>query len=404
MRILETFDQFLKRGAHTILEQESSTSGGFIAVIGSTDKENLLTKSAEPLGIKQDVAFSLKINGLEEMLKIGAAKKFENVGAGKKVSSGLDYLTIKTGGKTYTVKETGSTKVPFNASSVLEIEGAGNGLLALLRALIYLNVSISKNKFDTKSPFDGILVVKLGGEVADSQRKGTALSVNGKYDQPNGVRWSEGYADIEKRWRSFLKEALAAEDKPQEETPGVDQLILVADTMADAIKAAHFMKENAKWKSKFSAFNGFSEMIAASPKGFDSYFLAVAFQFFIGGLSERYPIDTSKIYKVDLMNYTDNILKAQPKDLKSFDGASIKKELSAMLKIFQPKSLKDYPDLNQFLPKYWEVVTNAIVNRIISRMPETYKSAMSNDTIGSKVGSTGGIETGGKSYGSGKVD
>jgi hypothetical protein len=37
-------------------------------------------------------------------------------------------------------------------------------------------------------------------------------------------------------------------------------------------------------------------------------------------------------------------------------------------------------------------------------MPETYKSAMSNDTIGSKVGSTGGIETGGKSYGSGKVD
>jgi len=204
MKILETFDQFLKRNSYAILEQEG-TDKGFIAVIGSTDTDNLFAGAANPIGIQQDTTTSLKISGVEEMIKIGAAKKFESVTSGKKVKAGMDYLTITADGKKYTMTETGSVKIPFNNSTVLEVEGSGNGLLALLRALHYLNVAVTKNSFDYKFPFEGIMMIKIG----EVTRKGMGLSVNGKYDQANGVRISTGYADLVKRFENQLKFKLA---------------------------------------------------------------------------------------------------------------------------------------------------------------------------------------------------
>ena len=91
----------------------------------------------------------------------------------------------------------GSIKIPFNNSTVLEVEGAGNGLLALLRALHYLNVAVTKNSFDSKFPFEGIMMIKIG----EVTRKGMGLSVNGKYDQANSLRIATGYKDLLKKYK-----------------------------------------------------------------------------------------------------------------------------------------------------------------------------------------------------------
>jgi hypothetical protein len=400
MKILETFDQFLKRNSYAILEQEGADKG-FIAVIGSTDTQNLLSGSANPIGIQQDTTTTLKISGVEEMIKIGAAKKFENVTSGKKVKAGMDYLTITADGKKYTMTETGSIKIPFNNSTVLEVEGAGNGLLALLRALHYLNVAVTKNSFDYKFPFEGILMIKIG----EVTRKGMGLSVNGKFDQENGVRVSTGYADLVKKFETQLKEALSSEEKPDEiQTSSNDQIVVSGDSIADGIKAAHFLRNNAKWNSKFSSFFGFSEMKKVFKDEPPSYYLAVVFQYCLAGLSDFYPMDLSKIYKVNLQSYAEKIVSAQPKDIKSFDPTSIKTQIMEMLKIYQPKTLKDYPEFDEFLPKYWNVLSNALVNRILREMPKTYNSAIANVEVGSAVQSTGGIGTGEITHGSGKVD
>ncbi len=397
MKILETFDQFLKRNSYAILEQTESGKG-FIAVIGSTDTDNLLSGSANPIGIQQDTTTTLKISGVEEMVKIGAAKKFENVTSGKKVKAGMDYLTITADGKKYTMTETGSIKVPFNNSTILEVEGAGNGLLALLRALHYLNVAVTKNSFDSKFPFEGIIMVKIG----EVTRKGMGLSVNGKYDQNNGIRQSQGYKELLKK---YIKEALSADQKPSEiQSSSADQIVVSGDSIADAIKAAHFLRNNAKWKSEFSSFYGFKDMMSVDSDEPPSFYLSVVFQFCLAGLSDFYPMDLSKIYNVDLQPYAEKIVNAQPKDLKNFDPASIKTQLLEMLKIYQPKTLKDYPEFNEFLPTYWNVFSNALVGRILREMPKTYTSAITAYTIGTPAISTGGIGTGGISHGSGRVD
>jgi hypothetical protein len=379
-------------------EQQTGTDKGFVAIIGSTDTQNLLSGSATPIGIQQDTTASLKINGVEEMIKIGAAKKFEGVTNGKKVKAGMDYLKITADGKEYTMTEKGSIKIPFNNSTVLEVEGAGNGLLALLRALHYLNVAVTKNSFDSKFPFEGIMMIKIG----EVTRKGMGLSVNGKYDQANALRIGIGYKDIVKQ---FLPEALSAEEKPKEiQDSSSDQILVSSDSIADAIKAAHFLKQKKKYESNFSSFSGFREMQSVIPNQPPDYYLAVAFQYCLAGLSGFYPMDLSKIYKVDLQPYAKKIVDAQPADLKQFDAGSIKSQIATMLKIFQPNTLKDYPEFDEFLPKYWGVLTNAVANRIVMEMPKTYTNGMIAYTTGTPAQSTGGIGTGGISHGSGKID
>jgi len=398
MKHLLEFESWNIGFAKILNEQQTGTDKGFIAIIGSTDTQNLLSGSATPIGIEQDTTASLKISGVEEMIKIGAAKKFDNVTNGKKVKSGMDYLTITADGKKYTMTETGSIKIPFNNSTVLEVEGAGNGLLALLRALHYLNVAVTKNSFDSKFPFEGIMMIKIG----EVTRKGMGLSVNGKYDQANGLRISTGYKDLLKK---YIKEALSNDQKPNEiQNSSADQILVCGDSIADGIKAAHLLRDKTKWASKFSSFNGFSDMMTFDNDEPPSFYLAVVFQYCLAGLSNFYPMDLSKIYNVDLQPYSEKIISAQPKDIKNFDPASIKSQILEMLKIYQPKTLKDYPEFNEVLPTYWNVLSNALIGRILREMPKTYTSAITANTTGTPASSTGGISTGGISHGSGKID
>lgn len=409
MKYLAEFESWKSSFATTINEQATGTDKGFIVVFGSTDTDNLRAGAAEPYGFKENEVITGTIKGVESMIKIGAAKSFQNANhPGKSVKPGYDYLDVTMDGKKYSIKEKGTLKIPFTKDTVLEIEGAGNGLLALMRALYYLNVSITQNKFDYNAPFDGTLFIKIG----ETTRKGLSLSVNGKYDGNNGVRSSYGFGDILSK---YLKEAVDVGETPPQES-AVEQIMVSADTIADAIKAAHFYTQNQQYRSKFSAYAGFREMYdryksssygksdPKKPKELAADFLAVAFQYCIARLSDFYPMDTSKIYKIDLSPYAEKILNAQGTDLKGFDEGSIRTNMTEMLKQFEPKDLKDYPEFKDQLPKYWAVVTNAVVNRIIKLMPKTFAMAMANTTPGAPVSVSGGIQTAKKEYASGKID
>lgn len=405
MRHLAEFEKWNPGFAGILNEQQTGTGKGFIVVFGSTDNNNVKAGAAEPLGFKENEIITGTIKGIDSMLKIGANKSFANADhPGKKVKPGEDFLNVIVDGKKYSIKEKGTLEIPFTKETVLEIEGAGNGLLALMRALYYLNVSVTENKFDYNTPFDGTLFIKIG----ETTRKGLSLSVNGKYDQSNSVRISTGYDEILKKF-----EAVDMGESP-EQPSAVEQIVVSADTIADAIKAAHFYSKNQQYRSKFSAYNGFREMYddaknrdwarGKKPSFMASTFLAVAFQYAIARVSNFYPMDLSKIYAMDLEPYAIKIIEAQGDDLKSFNEKSIRENLTQMLKQFEPKDLKDYPEFRDQLPKYWAVVTNAIVNRVIKLMPVTFSLAMANMTIGANVNVTGGIKTKKKKFSSGQVN
>jgi hypothetical protein len=412
MRYLAEFENWRSGFTETINEQATGSGKGFIVVFGSTDNDNLRAGAAEPLGFKENEIITGTINGMESMLKIGAAKSFQNANhPGKSVKPGVDYLNVTVNGKKYSIKEKGVLEIPFTKDTVLEIEGAGNGLLALMRALYYLHVSVTKNKFDYNTPFDGTLFIKIG----ETTRKGLSLSVNGKYDQNNGVRITSGYSDIMKKFVG-LTEAVDFGDAPQQDS-AVEQIVLTADTIADAIKAAHFYHEGQEFRSHFSAYAGFREMwdtfqksayFKKTPgikkKDAASNFLAVAFQYAIARLSDFYPMDLTKIYKIDLEPYALKILGAQGSGVKGFNEASIRTNLTEMFKQFEPKELKDYPEFKGQLPKYWAVITDALVNRVIKLMPRTFDMAMTASYPGAPVATSGGIQTGRTEFGSGKID
>ena len=414
MKYLAEFESWKSGFAEVLNEQETVTGKGFIVVFGSTDNDNLRAGAAEPLGFKENEVITGTIKGMESMLKIGSSKSFQNANhPGKSVKSGYDYLDVTVDGKKYSVKEKGALKIPFSKDTVLEIEGAGNGLLALMRALFYLNVSVTKNKFDWKSPFEGTLFIKIG----DTARKGMSLSINGKYDAPNGIRISRGYVDAFKAFESveILEQSNTQSDSANEE------IIIVADTISDAIRAAQIKMQGGRaYTSQFSAYNGFNEMdkyandnkikFSNSTKAWEErYFryadlLAVSVQYCFKGLSEFYPMDISKIYKVDISSQTKKILDGFGGNSTNMDVPATRKALEEIFNIFKPASIEDYPEFTEEIPKYWKTLTNAIINRIIKNFPGTYSSAMSNETVGQSVQATGGIGKGKQEYKSGKID
>jgi hypothetical protein len=412
MKYLAEFKEWIPNFGVAVNEQSKGSGKGFIVVFGSTDDANLRAGAAEPLGFKENEIITQTIKGIADMLKIGSDKSFKDAKhPGKNVKPGVDYLDITVDGKKLSIREKGVLEIPFTKDTVLEIEGAGNGLLALMRALYYLNFSVTKNKFDYNAPFDGTLFIKIG----ETTRKGLSLSVNGKYDQDNTVRITSGYDDIMKKFVGF-DEAVDFGDAPQQDS-AVEQIVLSADTIADAIKAAHFYHNKKEFKSHFSAYAGFREMwewlqktayFKKTPgiKKYDaaSNFLAVAFQYSIARLSDFYPMDLTKIYKINLEPYALKIVNAQGSSVMGFNEASIRTNLTEMLKEFEPKDLPDYPEFKDQLPKYWAVITNALVDRVIKLMPKTFNMAMTASYPGTSVNSAGGIQTGKTEFGSGKID
>lgn len=411
MQILETFQQFTERKIK-LFEQQST--GGFIVCFGCTDTSNVLGAVASKLGIEADFEFSGTISGAEGLDVIATNKSFaDTLKKGKAVAKGKDFLEIKADGKTYTLDEKGSIQVPFTfgLKTTMNVRGSGNGLLAFMRAIQYFKIA-TQNGFDADSEFDGTLFIQIGLPVGE--RKGKYIAVNAKYTDASGTRvGSAQYLKMFERYGSASKKVKEGIDavkiqEVKQETP-VDQILVSADSIADAIKAAHFMNMKKPWKSNFSAFAGFNKIKAKEGSYFSfkddferaSYYLAIAIQVCLDDLKWYYPLNNQMLFNTDVMPQCGNILKAQGNDITKFDAASIKQQLGEIFKIFQPKEFNGFPEFKSRIPNYWNILTNAVISRVLLTMPNTYKDAMTAYNEGPAQAS-GGASSGSQNYGSGE--
>jgi hypothetical protein len=420
MQILETFQQFLERNSKLF---EQSSEQGFIVSFGCTDVNNVLGAVAQKLGIEADFEFTGSISGAEGFDNIAQERSFAKVlKKGKAVPKGKDFLEIKANGKTYTLNEKGSIQVPFSqgVGPVFEVRGSGNGLLSLMRAIQYFRVAC-EGGFDNSSPFDGTLFIQIGLPVGT--RKGKYIAVNAKYTASNSQRTgSDQYLKMLNRYLETFKPKGSKKVKEgmdlikiqeQKEETAVDQILVCADSIADAIKGAHFIMLKKQWKSKFSAYQGYNKMNAREKELQDieltfkddtekaTYYLAVAIQTIMDNLKYYYPLNNGKLFNVDLMPQCANILKAQGNNIAKFDAGSIKQQVTEIFKIFQPLEFPGFPEFKPKIPNYWSILTNAVVNRTLASMPKTYQDAMAEYTEAAGK-ATGGASSGGQDYGSGE--
>jgi hypothetical protein len=411
MRIIESFSEFID-GQDFLME--SLNRDGYLLILASTDPNNLKNASATPLGISQDTEYSGTLKGAGDMVNIGYKKNFSGKlvkGAG--VAPGLDFIEIETGGKKYMIKEAGLLEVPFNRDSELKVRGSGNGLLALGRICQYLYESFNKG-FDWGSPFKGTLYIKL----QDKKRRGQVYFSNGKIESDNPGRYVGGYTEAMKKF--FESFTFGDYESINEDNPKVDILDTFCDTLADAIRAATFIANGEKWKSGWSAYGGFSDMIKLAEKeGIEwdgktmnehsnmdkaTYLLSITFHYLLDLVSEKLPIDKSKIFSEDLRGMAKKIIIAQGKDLQNFNSASIKSGVEELINFFALNKLPEYPEFTPKLPEYWSHIKAYLTGRVLGEMPRTYKTAMTPTEgftgLDTSFSSGGGTRT----YGSGRLD
>ena len=410
MRIIESFSEFINNKDFLM---ESVNRDGYLLILASTDPNNLKNASATPLGISQDTEYSGTLKGAGDMVNIGYKKNFSGKlvkGAG--VAPGLDFIEIETGGKKYMIKEAGLLEVPFNRDSELKVRGSGNGLLALGRICQYLYESFNKG-FDWGSPFKGTLYIKL----QDKKRRGQAYFSNGKIESDNPGRYSYGYTEV----MSKFDESFTFDDYESinESDPKVDILDAFSDTLADAIRAATFVANGEKWPCRWSAYNGFFDMIKLAEKKDLEWegktieeqnmnkaadLLSVAFHHLLKYISEKLPIDKSKIFSSNLEGIAKKIIIPQGKDLQKFNSASIKSGVEELINLFALNRLPEYPEFTPKLPEYWSHIKSYITGRVLGEMPNTYETAMKNNTAGPGLGTSFSSGGGTRTYGSGSLD
>lgn len=410
MRLIESFSEFINNRGFLM---EAATRDGYLLLLASTDPNNLKSGPATQLGISQDTEYSGTLKGAGDLVEVGKKKSFSGkLTKGKGVGPGEDFIEIETGGKKYSVKENGTIQIPFTKDSELKVKGSGNGLLALGRVCQYLSESVD-NGFDVGSPFTGTIFIQLG----DKKRRGQAYFSNGKSESDNPGRYSTGYVDI---LNKFEASEFEGEDHLNEdEGKQADILDTFADTLGDAIKAASFVANGKDWKSRWSAFKGFSDMLKAAEeqnfkwegkteeeKNLDkaSYLLSVTFHYLINTLYKRFPLQNSKIFNVDLLPLATKIVKAQGKDLEKFDPSSIKSGVGELINAFALKKLPEYPEFTPKLPEYWNRIESYIADRVLTEMPKTYNLALTPNEVGGNIPTKGGSGGGGKIYKSGKLD
>lgn len=410
MRIIESFSEFINSKDFLL---ESLNRDGYLLILASTDPNNLKNASATPLGISQDTEYSGTLKGAGDMVNIGYKKNFSGKlvkGAG--VAPGLDFIEIETGGKKYMIKEAGLLEVPFNRDSELKVRGSGNGLLALGRICQYLYESFNKG-FDWGSPFKGTLYIKL----QDKKRRGQAYFSNGKIESSNPGRYSNLYTET----MSKFDESFTFDDYESinESDPKVDILDAFSDTLADAIRAATFVANGEKWPCRWSAYKGFYDMIKLAEKkdlewegktieeqNVDkaTYLLSVAFHHLLSYISEKLPIDKSKIFSSNLEGIAKKIIIPQGKDLRKFNSASIKSGVEELINLFALNRLPEYPEFTPKLPEYWSHIKSYITGRVLGEMPNTYETAMSDAVGGTSYGTSFSSGGGTRTYGSGSLD
>ena len=431
--IIERFEDYLDFQSQSLNEAQSDKTG-FLAILGSTDNQNLGASAAPEIGIKPDTIYTLTIKGEADLMSLGKNRTYEGfagLSEGGKSKPQSDFISINSGGKMLEIKSAPKAKgniiADFDKSGVIEIKASNNGLLAFLRACKAMDEATAGNPF-SGSNWAGKLLISMGNPPSnDESRNSSFLSVSPSIEGANPLRYgSAGFEDVINKGGAskegiikYINESshvsndfdllFEAEAAGGGKDPG-DAFKVSGDSLADAIRAAVWYKNQGNkdfknqaglFKAFFNAGNKYRDIVGkdvwekSKLSGRASYILAVLLQEIFRKISDNYP-----------MNYKfQDLVPGCRELLKSYEqlGQKQKDTLKQMLAFYKPTEYKKIPAFNPVLGEFWDALSNAIIARATIKFKENVMKPAVPEKEGGP-GETEGKEKSGKTkYSSGGV-
>ena len=389
--IIEKFEEFISSSYQTINEAEGIKIG-FVAILGSTDAENLGSVVAPKIGIKPDTIYTLTINGEKDLLTLGKNETYQGFAGIKESGKSKpqeDYISIKSGESTGEikagVKSKGNFMTNFDKSSSIEVKASNNGLLAFLRACKSMSKAAEGKESFSDKGWTGKILISMGNPPSkDDSRNSAFLAVNPNVNGSNPARFT-GFEDTINRFNrketiiKVINESSSYDRfEPILEEEGktdskAENIKVIGDTIADAIRAAHYYNSGGTIPiNDFGAYNGFREAYKkyresvgkeewkkANSTRKSSFILAVLLQSIFNDISASYPMDWKN---VDLLGGCKEILSALGKDTKVNNLGSARETLKKMLEPYKPTKYK-IAVFDPVLGEFWDALSNAIVSR-----------------------------------------
>ena len=419
---VKTFEQYVAEFYPSLNEAEL-TKNGFLGILGSADSQNLGEQVAPKIGVKTNTIYTVTINGQKDLLSIGNAKTFQNFAGMQEEGPSKpkeDYISITSDGETKEIKPGVATKgnvtVTFGPSSQIKIKASNNGMLAFLRACTAM-AKVSGPTGFSKDPWNGKMIISLGNQPSgDSSRDSAYLAVNPNVGGTNPLRYTDIYKEFIDKFNvkggllqainesSFFANAGFVFEADEQAEKLENQIKVVADTMADAIRAAHYYysHEGRSGANKFSAYNGFNEAVTtyratvgkedwknSSLENRSAFMLAIILQPIIKALGSYYPMNYKQI---DLVPQCKEILRTIGKENPSAKYLNKSRDvIKEILNNYKPTAYAKIPAFDPVLSEFWDSISNALVNRCAM----TFTSNVNEPTKGTTPagpGKTGGGE------------
>lgn len=395
--IFERFEEYLSSHYTQINEAEGNETG-FLAILGSTDSQNLGATVAPKIGIKPDTIYTLTINGEKDLISLGKSKKYEGF-AGLKESGKSnpkeDFISIKTPKSNAEIKSAVSAKgniiLDFDKSGVIEVKASNNGLLAFLRACSSMEKACEgKDSFSDRGWIGKMLISMGNPPSSDTARNAAYLAINPNVSGSNRVRQTafsdvidkgnnKGLLDkyITESEKFNLEDLVLEEESTGSEEPKSESLKVIGDSIADALRAAQYYHATGRlFVNNFGPYKGFRDAAIkyketmgkekwtkSSRINKSSFILAVLLQQIFRTIGESYPMD----FKTqDLIPKCKEILESfggKEESVKVSNLGQSRNILKEMLAFYKPKSYKKIPAFDPVLDGFWQALTNALASR-----------------------------------------
>lgn len=435
--IFEKFEDYLSSQYHQINEAEGVKTG-FLAILGSTDSQNLGANVAPKIGIKPDTIYTITLNGEKDLISLGRNKKYEGFSGIKengKSKPKEDYISIKTPKSNAEIKSAVSAKgniiLDFDKGGVIEVKASNNGLLSFLRACSSMEKACEgKDSFSNKEWIGKMLISMGNPPSSDTSRNAAYLAVNPDINGSNLSREADFDEIIDKGnnkgiLSKYIKESgkvnpsdvIMEEESPAPNNPKGESIKVIGDSIADALRAAQYYHATGRlFINKFGPYKGFVDAAVkyretlgkegwtkASRINKSSFILAVLLQKIFGHIGESYPMDFKD---QDLIPKCKEMLGSfgdKENSAKVANLGNAREILQEMLAFYQPKSYKKIPAFDPVLNGFWQALTNSLASRASITFKNNFDEPTKGNTEGDRIETEGKEKSGSKKNISGGV-
>ena len=435
--IFEKFEDYLS-SQYTQINEAEGIKTGFLAILGSTDSQNLGATVAPKIGIKPDTIYTITLNGEKDIISLGRNKKYEGFSGMKedgKSKPKEDYISIKTPKSNAEIKSAVSAKgniiLDFDKGGVIEVKASNNGLLSFLRACSSMEKACEgKDSFSDKEWIGKMLISMGNPPSSDTSRNAAYLAVNPNVNGSNPLR-KTGFNEVIDKGNNkgilskYITESeefdptdiMLEEESPAPDKPKGENIKVIGDSIADALRAAQYYHATGRlFTNKFGPYKGFydaavkyretlgkEEWTKASRINKSSFILALLLQKIFKSIGESYPMDFKD---QDLVPKCKEILESFGSKEDSAKVSSLGNArgiIQEMLSFYQPASYKKIPAFDPVLGGFWQALTNSLASRASITFRNNVGEPLKGDTEGASAETEGKEKSGTKKNVSGGV-